>query len=133
MSSVCASSPIGKKKYFGFLPLPILPVWLKFLHLRYKVNMSNYAKSSKGNKVSRKNSALKILKFCLMYIYIFSLQDRHCLKISLQKKCHFVRTCTKDIPHTYFCKCQTTGKYLVGILFEGAFCFAAPLCSKYFD
>ena len=55
------------------------------LHLRHKVNMSDYTKSSKGNKVSRKNSALKILKFCLMYIYIFSLQDRHCLKISLQK------------------------------------------------
>ena len=25
--------PSRKKKYFEFLPLPILPVWLKFLHL----------------------------------------------------------------------------------------------------
>ena len=25
--------PSRKKKYFSFLPLPILPVWLKFLHL----------------------------------------------------------------------------------------------------
>ena len=26
--------PSREKKYFGFLPLPILPVWLKFLHLK---------------------------------------------------------------------------------------------------
>ena len=102
------------------------------LHLRHKVNMSDYTKSSKGNKVSRKNSALKTVKFCLMYIYIFSLQDRHCLKISLQKKM-LLRPYLHKRHSAYFCKCQTTGTYCVGILFEGAFCFPAPLCLKDFD
>ena len=31
---------------------------------------------------------------------------------------------------TYFCKFQTTGKYLVGILFEGAFFFCCTLVFK---
>ena len=46
MSSRCSSSPVGKIKIF-LLPVPILPAWLKILHLNDFTNL---------NLQNRKNS-----------------------------------------------------------------------------